>query len=267
MLQLTGDILNWLAAGVLFPLMLLPAASFFQRQSQRHFTNTAMWFCILGAVLAAGMVFVMFVPRLSIGLSGADMVKRSFILTIIALALAVAILGAGGPRRATAGVARVFEIVTRQSGRAVMWLLLLMALVQFSVVLLRYVFGVNFIFMQESVTYMHGLVFLVAAGYALLTDDHVRVDIFYRSAPPKRKALIDLAGTYLFLFPICLLILWTASPYVARSWLVMEGSADTSGIQGVFLLKSLVVVFAVLLAMAGFVIAHKAVETLTGKNT
>ena len=139
-----------------------------------------------------------------------------------------------------------------------------MALVQFAVVLLRYVFGVNWIFMQESVIYMHGLVFLVAAGYALLTDDHVRVDIFYRGSPPKRKALIDLLGTYFFLFPICLLILWTASPYVARSWLVMEGSTDTSGIQGVFLLKTLIPIFAALLSMAGFVIAHRAVENPEG---
>ena len=81
----------------------------------------------------------------------------------------------------------MFDAVARKTGRAVMWLLLVMALVQFAVVVLRYVFGVNFIFMQESITYMHGAVFLLAGGYALLTDDHVRVDIFYGSASPKRS--------------------------------------------------------------------------------
>ncbi len=266
MLQLTGDILNWLAAGVLFPLMALPAASLIQRESKGRFSGVVTWLCAVIGAVAAGLVFVVLVPRLNAPTADATAVQYFLIQGALVLAVAAAIFAAGGPRRAAAGAASVFETVTRKSGRLVMWLLLLMALVQFTVVLLRYVFGVNFIFMQESVTYMHGLVFMVAAGYALLTDDHVRVDIFYRGAPPKQKALVDLIGTYLFLFPICLLILWTASPYVARSWLVMEGSADTSGIQGVYLLKSLIVVFAVLLAMAGFVTAHKAVETLTGEK-
>ena len=266
MLQLTGDILNWLAAGVLFPFMLLPIAPLFQRESNNNIAGAVTWLCIVIGIIAAGLVFVALVPRLSMPTDGPGVVQPLLIQAALVTAVILAIAAGGGPRKTVAAVAQFFEAVTRLSGRAVMWLLLLMALVQFAVVLLRYVFGVNFISMQESITYMHGLVFLVAAGYALLTDDHVRVDIFYRSAPPKRKALIDLAGTYLFLFPICLLILWTASPYVARSWLVMEGSADTSGIQGVFLLKSVIAVFAVLLGMAGFVVAHKAVETLTGKT-
>ena len=105
---------------------------------------------------------------------------------------------------------------------------------------------------------MHGAVFLLAGGYALLTDDHVRVDIFYRGASPRRKALIDLAGTYLFLVPVCLLLIWTASPYVARSWAVGEGSNESSGIQALFIIKSFISAFAILLMMAGFVIAARA---------
>ena len=140
-----------------------------------------------------------------------------------------------------------------------------MALVQFAVVILRYVFGINYIFMQESITYMHGAVFLLAGGYALVTNDHVRVDIFYREAPAKRKALIDFIGTYLLLFPICILLLWSASPYVASSWAVGEGSAETSGIQAVYLLKSMIPAFATLLAMAGFSIAARAGEILKGR--
>ncbi|PQA86579.1 C4-dicarboxylate ABC transporter permease [Marinicaulis flavus] len=143
-----------------------------------------------------------------------------------------------------------------------MWLLLAMALIQFGVVVLRYVFGLNYIFMQESITYMHGAVFLLAGGYALLTDDHVRVDIFYREAPPRRKALVDLAGTYLLLFPVCILLLWTASPYVARSWAVGEGSNESSGIQALFILKSFIPAFAVLMMMAGFVNASRAAAQL-----
>lgn len=263
MVELAGDILNWLAAGVLFPLMVLPLACVFTNRQNSKFINTVFWYIIYGVIFMAGTWFVILVPRLQAGAS----FSASLINVLIVLILMVIAFFAGGPERIGNGLSRLFESIVKATGRAVMWLLLVMALVQFAVVLLRYVFGVNEIFMQESITYMHGAVFLLAAGYALLTNDHVRVDIFYRDAPPKRKAVVDLFGTYLFLFPICLVILWTSSPYVARSWAFFEGSADTSGIQGVFLLKSLIPAFAVLLAMAGFVIAHNAVETLKGRQS
>ncbi|MAW80801.1 MAG: C4-dicarboxylate ABC transporter permease [Parvularcula sp.] len=167
-----------------------------------------------------------------------------------------------GSKKATWYLSGFFEVIARVAGRAVIWLLLAMALIQFGVVILRYAFGLNYIFMQESITYMHGAVFLLAGGYALLTDDHVRVDIFYREASPRRKAIVDLLGTYLLLIPVCLLLIWTASPYVARSWAVGEGSNESSGIQALFILKSFIPAFAVLLLMAGFVIAARAVATL-----
>jgi TRAP-type mannitol/chloroaromatic compound transport system permease small subunit len=158
------------------------------------------------------------------------------------------------------------DLIARRTGRMALYLVMLMALTQFAIVILRYVFGLNFIAMQESVTYMHGAVFLLAGGYALLTDDHVRVDILYRNAAPRKKAVIDLAGTYLFLFPFCLVGLWAAGPYVANSWAVREGSMEQSGIKGVFLLKSLIPTYLTLLACAGFVVAARAVATLKSRS-
>ena len=152
------------------------------------------------------------------------------------------------------------------TGRLSLYLVMAMALIQFAIVILRYVFGVSFIAMQESVTYLHGAVFLLAGGYALLTDDHVRVDIFYREARPRQKALVDLAGTYLLLFPFCLVALWAAGPYVANAWAVREGSMEQSGIRGVYLLKSLIPVYLVLLMLAGFVMATRAAETLKSRS-
>ncbi|MEM8771236.1 MAG: TRAP transporter small permease subunit [Pseudomonadota bacterium] len=259
MLDLAGNILNWLAAGVVFPLMLLPLAGLFSKQKT---TAVVFWAGLVVAFVAAGILFSMATPRLRL----APELQQVSIFAGLLLAATLCVFVAGGASKSARVLSRIFEAATRLTGRAVMWLLLAMALVQFAVVLLRYVFGINYIFMQESITYMHGFVFLLAAGYALLTDDQVRVDIFYRDAPPKRKALTDLLGTYLFLFPVCLLIVWSASPYAARSWRVLEGSADASGIQGVFILKSLIPAFAMLLAMAGFVIAHRAVETLKGRG-
>ena len=78
-----------------------------------------------------------------------------------------------------------------------------MVLLQFAVVVMRYVFGVGFIFMQEGVIYLHAALFMLGAGYTLLHGGHVRVDIFYRDAAPPRKALIDLLGVILFLVPVC----------------------------------------------------------------
>ncbi|MEX6633713.1 TRAP transporter small permease subunit [Hyphococcus lacteus] len=160
----------------------------------------------------------------------------------------------------------LIEKFVRKTGHTVMWLLIIMALIQFGIVVLRYVFGINKIYMQESITYMHGTVFLLAGGYALLTNDHVRVDIFYGEASEKRKALIDFLGTYFLLFPVCLLLLWTASPYVGNSWAVNEGSPQSSGIQGIYLLKSLIPMFALLMIMAGFTIATRAANVLRGRE-
>ena len=258
MLTLSGDILNWLAAGVVFPLMFLPLAALIARGRT---AASLVWLLATAGAVGAGVVFAWATPILSL-------MPSANALVIFAACLAglfAGLVAIGGPDKAIALLDRPFSATARAASRAVMWLLLAMAFVQFGVVVLRYVFGVNFIFMQESITYLHGAVFLLAAGYALIADGHVRVDIFYREAPARRKALIDLLGTYLFLFPICLLLLWTASPYVANSWAVREGSTETSGIQAVYLLKSLIPVFAVLLAMAGFTIAAKAGQTLRGK--
>lgn len=255
MLDLVGDSLNWAGAAVLFPLMFLPLGALI---AQSRAGSTFAFVALVVGSLGAGLLFSYAAPIIAV-----DAIARPLaVFSMIFLILAAAIFAAGGAGPAARRLASVFEAIVSGASKTVMWLLLVMALVQFGVVLLRHVFGVNWIFMQESVTYLHAMVFLMAAGYALLTDDHVRVDIFYRSSPAPRKALIDLAGAYLFLFPVCLLILWTASPYVARSWAFFEGSADTSGIQGVFLLKTLIPAFAVLLAMAGFVMAHRAVSVL-----
>jgi TRAP-type mannitol/chloroaromatic compound transport system permease small subunit len=148
---------------------------------------------------------------------------------------------------------RTIDRCNEAIGRWVSWAVIAMVLLQFLVVAL-----------QESIVYLHGLLFLVAAGYTLLRDGHVRVDIFYRSAPPRQKALVDLLGTLLFLLPVCVL-LWVVSwPYVAASWSVLEGSKETSGIQGVYLLKSAILVFVLLVALQGFSLAARSALILLG---
>jgi len=128
-------------------------------------------------------------------------------------------------------------------------------LVQFALVLMRYVFGTGSLFMQESIIYAHAIVFMMASAWTLADDGHVRVDIFYSTASPRRKAAIDLFGVVFFLLPMCWLLWWVGYPYVARSWSVLEGSRETSGIPAVFLLKTVILAFVVTLALQGVALA------------
>ncbi len=163
-------------------------------------------------------------------------------------------------------LARAIEAVNEWIGRAVAWSALAMVLVQFAVVVLRYVFGVGSILLQESVTYLHAILFMLGAAYTLLHDGHVRLDVFYRSASVQTRTLVDLGGSLLLLIPVCLLIAWSSWPYVERSWNVLEGSKETSGIQAVFLLKSTILVFATLLLAQGLAIVARCVLVLAGAD-
>ncbi|MBC7102036.1 MAG: TRAP transporter small permease subunit [Parvibaculum sp.] len=165
---------------------------------------------------------------------------------------------------ALARIARLIDAVNERTGRFFSWAAILMVLVQFVVVLQRYVFGIGSIWAQESIVYMHGLMFMVVAGYTLLHNAHVRVDVFYRTMSPAKKAYVDLLGTVLLLWPVCFLIFYVAFPYVEASWAVREGSRETSGIQGVYLLKSVILVFAVLLALQGLSTVIHALRILSG---
>lgn len=149
----------------------------------------------------------------------------------------------------------------------VMWSGLLMMLIQVSAVVMRYVFGINFIWMQESITYLFAAMFLLGAGFVLVEDGHVRVDIFYSTMSENQKAFINIIGTYLFLLPVCGLILWASGGYVSASWIDLERSQDPSGIHAVFLLKSCIPAFATLMAMAGLVLAHRSVLQLLGLSS
>ncbi len=161
-------------------------------------------------------------------------------------------------------VVRLIDATNEHIGRAVSWLTLFMVLVQMAVVLLRYVFGVGWIALQESILYMHGTVFLVAAGYTLVHDGHVRIDIFYRSASARRKAATNLLGSVCLLLPMAAAIFWIAWPYVMQSWSVFEKSPEGSGIPAVFLLKTVILVYAALLALQGIALALRSVLTLAG---
>jgi len=164
-------------------------------------------------------------------------------------------------------VANAIDATNDWIGRAIAWLTLGMVLVEFTVVLSRYVFGLGSTLMQESVVYMHATVFLACAGYALVYNGHVRCDIFYATASPRARAIIDIIGTFVFLLPMCILVGWMAWPYVRASWAVMEVSQEGRlGIPAVFLLKTLILVFPALLAMQAVSLVLQSALFLAGAS-
>ena len=148
-------------------------------------------------------------------------------------------------------LANSIDHLTAAIGRAAAWLALVIVVLQFALVVARYLFSLGSIWAGEAVIYAHAGLFLLAAAWTLQTGGHVRVDIFYADARPRTKALIDFIGGLLFLLPFALLLLWLSAPYAGRSWAVLEHSQEASGLPLVFVLKTLIPVFAVLMALQG----------------
>jgi TRAP-type mannitol/chloroaromatic compound transport system permease small subunit len=161
--------------------------------------------------------------------------------------------------------ADMVDEMNERIGRALAWLALFMVLLQFAIVVMRYVFGLGSVVAQEAMVYMHATLFLAGASYALLHDGHVRCDIVYGDTSPRTHALIDLGGVVLFLLPMCIVIFWVSWPYVTNAWAVLEGSPEGGlGIPAIFLLKSVILVFAVLLGLQAISMAIHAGLRLTG---
>ena len=150
------------------------------------------------------------------------------------------------------------------SGRTVSWLSLLLVIVTFIVVVLRYAFDSGSIALQETTTYLHATVFLVGMAYTLQQDAHVRVDIFYAGFSKEKKAWADLFGACFLLLPFMLFISWISWIYIASSWSVLEGSREAGGLPGVFLLKSLILVMTFLLSLQTLTQIARNIEIILG---
>lgn len=159
-------------------------------------------------------------------------------------------------------IAAIFDAIAVRTGRIIAWLTLGMVLATVAVVVMRYAFGQGLIWLQESVNWMHSLVFMLGAAYTLHADQHVRVDIFYREMSERRKALVNLAGTVLFLLPLCAFLLVESWQYVTTSWRIAERSREAGGLPMLYLLKSIIPLMAVLLALQGVSLALRAVLRL-----
>lgn len=145
----------------------------------------------------------------------------------------------------------LIDRVMEAMGRTSAWFTLALVLVTVLIVLMRYAFRTGSISLQESIIYLNAMIFVFGAAYTLKEQGHVRVDIFYRKLSIRGQALIDCLGYVLFLIPAMLYIIYASWDYVAVSWQIREGSAETSGLPYVYLLKSSIIVLPALLLVQG----------------
>ena len=136
-------------------------------------------------------------------------------------------------------------------GQVISWLTLLLVILVMTVVISRYLLGVGSIAIQESVSYVHAIIFMLGLAFTLQRGGHVRVDIFYREFSPRHKAAVDLIGAAIFLLPLCGLILVGSWDYVMASWAIKETSSETGGIAAVYLLKTLMIIMPITLGLQG----------------
>jgi TRAP-type mannitol/chloroaromatic compound transport system permease small subunit len=161
---------------------------------------------------------------------------------------------------------RVTDRLNDAIGRSIAWLTLAIVLITFTVVVLRYVFSLGWVAMQESYVWLHGVVFMAGAAYTLLHNGHVRVDIFYRSGSARFKAWVDLLGSLFLLLPAVLFVAYVSWDYVLGSWLRLEQSREAGGLPGLFLLKTIIWVFCLFVALQGLSLAARSVLVLRGRG-
>lgn len=137
-------------------------------------------------------------------------------------------------------------------------------LIQLGAVLLRYVFGLSFSWLNDSVIFSFAMIFMLGAAATLRDDGHVRVDILRPRFSPNTRAAIELIGAMAFIFPICILIIYAGSGLIGRSWAGLETFNESDGLPIKYLFKTLVPVFAVLLMAQGLSQALKAALFLRG---
>lgn len=149
-------------------------------------------------------------------------------------------------------------------GNTAAWMTLFMVVVTFVVVILRKTFNVGFIWLQETVVWMHAVVFMLGAAYTLHAEEHVRVDIFYRDMSPRRRAWIDLVGVMIFLLPVCAFLAWTSFEFVTQSWSIRESSREAGGLPFPFvpLLKTILLLMPLTLALQGMSLLLKSLARL-----
>lgn len=161
----------------------------------------------------------------------------------------------------------IIDAFTEGCGRIISWLTSAMVVITCTIVIMRYGLETGSIALQESLSYLHAVVFMFGIAFTLKQGGHVRVDIFYRNYSIKTKALIDLVGCLVLLLPVCLAIFWLSFEYVGNSWAIREVSSESAGLPWIYLLKTLLLIMPILLLLQGIAEFTRALRILTTAKT
>jgi len=162
---------------------------------------------------------------------------------------------------------RWIDFLNEWVGRGVAWVTLALVVVIFVDVVMRYLFNTSYVFTQELEWHLFGFIFLIGAGYTLLHDGHVRVDIIYQRLGLKGQAWINLLGVIFFLIPGCLMVMITSWKFVANSFMIMEGSPDPGGIPLRFIVKGCIPAGFFLLLIQGISLGMHSLMRILGIET
>lgn len=127
-------------------------------------------------------------------------------------------------------LARLIDALNDHVGRAVYWLVLFAVLLSAGNAIVRKVFSVSSNAYLEGQWYLFSAIFLLCAGYTLLRNEHVRIDIIAGRLSPKAQAWIDIFGTIFFLLPMAGVIMWLSWPYFMRAYAEHEISGSAGGL-------------------------------------
>lgn len=159
------------------------------------------------------------------------------------------------------------DAANRHIGNAIAWLTLAMVVTTFAVVLVRYYFQTSHLVrLQEAVTWMHAITFMLGAGWTLGRNAHVRVDVFYRGWSRRTRAWVDAVGTLVFLMPMAGFILLSSYGFVSQSWSIGERSINPGGLPALYLLKSVIPLMAILLLSQGLVELARSLAILSSDH-
>ncbi len=162
---------------------------------------------------------------------------------------------------------RWIDTLNEWIGRGVAWVTLALVVVIFVDVIMRYLFNTSFVFTQELEWHLFAFIFLIGAGYTLLHDGHVRVDIIYQRLGLKGRAWINLLGVIFFLIPGCLMVMSTSWKFALNSYMIMEGSPDPGGIPFRFIVKGCIPAGFFLLLIQGLSLGMHSLMQILGIET
>jgi len=156
--------------------------------------------------------------------------------------------------------------INKVMGTVATLFILVLVLITMTDVTLRYLFHAGSVAFQELEWHLYAANFVLAAGWTMLKDGHVRIDILYNMGGPRKRAAIDLIGVLLLCIPFCLIVIWSSWPFFVNAWSIREGSPDPGGLPARYILKAMIPLGFSLVLLQAFSQAVKSFFALTGRE-